>query len=135
MNRPCLLLLVALVGAACSSAENASGQKAQLTGVARYYGFDIERITGLLEQEIDEYGCRFEISKQDFDRAVLSRAPAQAYNPNDVRAKVVFGSKTIYIDKSGVARKPGGPEFLVDKAAFVKALVAKENCDGAPSGS
>lgn len=119
---------MALLVFACVPADNASSQRAQPVGTVRYYGFDIQRITGLLEREIDQYGCPFEIARSDFDRVILGRAD-QAYNPNDVRAKVVFGTETIYIDRFGVARRVGGEDFSIDKAAFAKALTATGTCN------
>jgi hypothetical protein len=110
--------------------ENASSQAAsENVGRVRYYGFDVQRITGLLEEEMERYGCSFEITREAFNRAALSeRSAAQPYNSKDVRAKIVFGSETVFIDRFGAARRVGGEEFSVDKELFAASLVAAGPC-------
>lgn len=133
MKRSSLLGLWALM-AACNPQDDASGQVADV-GRVSYYGFDVQRITGLLEQEIDSYGCPFEISRRDFDRAIVPLS-GEAYNPRDVRAKVVFGADVFYIDRFGVGKAPNGDAFAVDRTAFVNALVSTGSCDrGTAAGS
>jgi hypothetical protein len=110
--------------------ENASSQAAsESVGRVRYYGFDVQRITGLLEEEMERYGCPFEIAREAFNRAARSeRSAAQPYNSKDVRAKIVFGSETVFIDRFGVARRVGGEEFSIDKDLFAASLVAAGPC-------
>jgi hypothetical protein len=133
MKRSSLLGLWALL-VACNPQGDASGQATD-AGRVSYYGFDVQRITGLLEQEIDDYGCPFEISRSDFDRTIVPLSDDQVYNPSDVRAKVVFGADVFYIDRSGVGKSPNGDAFAVDKTAFASALVSTGSCDrGAPAG-
>jgi len=110
--------------------EDASSQ-APSANVGRvwYYPFARERITGLHEEEIDRYGCPFEVARDAFDRAVSSRRPdTPSYDSRDVRAKVVFGSETVFIDRFGAARRVGGEEFFVDTELFAAALVAAGSC-------
>jgi hypothetical protein len=98
-------------------------------GRVSYYGFDVQRITGLLEEEIDDYGCPFEISRSNFDRTIVPLSGNQTYNSRDVRAKVVFGVDVFYIDRFGVGKASNGSAFAVDKTAFVSALVSAGSCD------
>jgi hypothetical protein len=130
MSRLNALLPLVLLFTACMPSENASSQAAsESVGRVWYYGFDVQRITGLLEEEIERYGCPFEIARAAFDHAAESeRAAAQPYNSRDVRAKIVFGSETVFIDRFGAARRVGGEEFLVDKKLFVDSLVAAGPC-------
>jgi hypothetical protein len=127
MKRSYLLGLWTLL-VACNPQGDASGQGTDV-GRVSYYGFDVQRITGLLEQEIDDYGCPFEISRSKFDRAIVPLSGDQAYNARDVRAKVAFGAEVFYIDRFGVGKTPNGDTFAVDKAAFVGGLVSTGSCD------
>jgi hypothetical protein len=127
MNRTSLLPLLLLL-AACVPSENVSSQAVEI-GRVNYFDFDIDRITGILEENMGDHGCLYEISRSVFDRSVLPEQPArERYDPRDVRAKIVFGSETVFIDRFGAARGNGGREFLIDKKLFASSLVAVGPC-------
>ena len=116
MNTFRALIPLVLLVTACVAGEHASSQAvAASVGRVWYYSFERQRITGLLEEEIERYGCPFEITKEAFDRATASERSEAPYNPQDVRARIIFDSETIFIDRFGLARRIGGEEFLVDK--------------------
>jgi hypothetical protein len=125
---PLIALLLMLV--ACVPSETVSSQAADEIGRVNYFDFEIDRITGILEEEMGNYGCLYEISRSAFDRSVLPEQPAgERYDSRDVRAKVVFSSRTIYIDRRGIAKAVGGEEFSIRKDVFVSALTAIGRCD------
>jgi len=110
-------------------ADHAVSQQTADRGIVFYYDFSIQRVTGLHEHEIETYGCRFEIRREDFERAILQPREGQlTYRSRDVRAKIVFGDETIYVDSFGVASGSGGGMFAIDKSRFTQALTPVGVC-------
>ncbi|MEI2456429.1 hypothetical protein [Lysobacter firmicutimachus] len=101
-------------------------------GTVYFFGFDVPRITGIPEQEMEKYGCKFKIKESDLLAAMaLSQPdPLPNYNALDVRAKISFPNGALYIDHQGVMSWDG--KFsLIDKAKFSKALTEPEPCSQA----
>lgn len=82
-----------------------------------YFGFEIQRIAGIPEQQIEEYGCRYVTSKSKFLK-LLSISHSQNdlhYEKLDIRAKVIFlAGASYYIDRDGIVRS-GDQYFVIDK--------------------
>lgn len=115
------IALLSVLGAAQASDE----QQMKPTGPdARiyYFGFEIKRITGIPEAQIDAYGCLYK-GNSDQLRQLLTAAPPSKvdYQPFDVRAKIILAQDVWYIDSNGVA-KLGGKAVAIDKALFVGLL-------------
>ena len=45
-------------------------------GIVYYIGFEVELITGIPEHQIEEYGCLYKISREDFEKSLLADAEA-----------------------------------------------------------
>jgi hypothetical protein len=88
-----------------------------------YFGFEIERITGLHEAEIQQHGCEYTIDRDAFYNLLLPAQDEDAvkYNESDVRAKVELGNSIYFVDRQGVVRTPKGPA-IINKTEFVKSL-------------
>lgn len=99
--------------------SDSSGQ-----GVVYYFGFEIPRITGIPEEQIQDYGCVYGIDQGQFT-AVLHKAEAQdklRYKKSDVRAKVVLPDGSEYfVNGEGVVRW-NDSWFILDKKRFVGLL-------------
>lgn len=133
--------IITLVGllylAACSQVNSASQsvqsqaeESSATEAVVYYFGFDIQRITGIPEAQIEDYGCLFKISRLDFNSSLTARdikTGYPAYESSDVRAKVVFQDATYYIDYNGVA-KWNATFFDVDKKKFASHLKPTAQC-------
>ena len=93
-----------------------------------YYGFEIERITGIHEEEIQDIGCHYSSNEEQIG-AALERLDMvdSGYDPLDVRARVEMASKTYFIDRDGVVRQ-GDQYFKLDKESFVRALTLVDDC-------
>jgi hypothetical protein len=76
---------------------------ADMIGKVYFYGFDIQRITGLHENEIEKYGCLYELNKYEFI-SLLRAEPGAKYQKLDIRAKAVFGNDIYFIDREGIVR-------------------------------
>lgn len=91
-------------------------------GVVYYYGFDIERITGITEPMIVEYGDLYYISSTDFLN-YLSPSTSRNYQSNDIRAKICFyRDNCFYVDKDGFVRNKK-KFYILDKIRFEKGLL------------
>lgn len=93
------------------------------TGVVYYFGFDIERITGIPEHQIEQYGCRYTIQKGRFI-SLLKSAPKlkNKYDPRDIRARISFGKGVDYfVNREGIVRYRN-KYFVLDKTEFVHLL-------------
>lgn len=96
--------------------------------VVYFYGFRVERITGIHEGEIEKLGCLYSIRKRSFLKSVIPGAPSGHYQPRDVRAKVIFGPHDIYfVDRFGNGRH-GAEEFVVDRKMFAASLSQTKPC-------
>lgn len=88
--------------------------------IVYFYGFSIERITGLHENEIEKYGDLFIMTKDSFDRSRLvlpNQKNDLKYNGLDIRGKVIFRNEEYFIDRSGVFKGPRGIG-KIDKFVF-----------------
>lgn len=127
----CIAVLLTACSGFGSEAEAEQSMTTQTDhGRVYYYAFDIERITGLHESEIEQYGSQFCIGRHDFEQSMLT-APERVnnlqYNKLDVRAKVVFPDKQYFIDHAGVVS--GGQEYiLLDKGKFIGYLKPVRKC-------
>lgn len=93
-----------------------------------YYGFGIERITGIHEEEIDELGCKYTISKKQFLSMLSDTKDHRPYQPLDVRANVIFSpTEHYFIDRSGTVHARDR-EFTIDKKIFAQALKQQGEC-------
>lgn len=99
-------------------------------GLVYYFGFEIERITGIPEHQMEEYGCLYKISREDFEKSLLTDIGTTKnlqYNKLDVRAKVLFAKKHYFIDHSGVV-STGTGHVSLDKKKFVSHLTPIQKC-------
>ena len=99
-------------------------------GLVYYFGFEIERITGIPEHQMEEYGCLYKISREDFEKSLLADTEATKnlrYNKLDVRAKVVFAKKYYFVDRTGVV-STGTGYALLDKKNFTSHLTLIRKC-------
>ncbi len=80
------------------------------------FGFSIPRYTGILEENIEQQGCRVTLDA-DFFRQSLKPYPEgqTSYERRDVRAKMHLeeGTEPVFIDRFGVARQ-GDQYFKVN---------------------
>ena len=89
-----------------------------------YFGFEIERITGIPEKQISDYGCAYLVDRKSFLRLLSTptRLGAQNYDETDVRAVIRFADSTLYfVDYQGVVRT-GRKIYLLEKSDFVAIL-------------
>jgi len=97
-------------------------------GTASYFGFEIERMTGIPEQQMSEYGCLYHIDKPSF-LAILKKASSgevSSYNKSNVRARIDFPGMAIYfVDYQGIVRN-GGDFYVVDRSKFASLLHLKK---------
>jgi len=102
-----------------------------VVGVVYYFDFDVERITGIPESQIDEYGCMFNIKYDDFKKSLLSDKDVSdylIYNANDVRAMISFGSEIYYVDREGIVKLQDKKYSILNKEKLVKILYNKTKC-------
>jgi len=123
-------ILVAEV--ACGKISAEAKHVRQSVGTVYYYGFEIERITGIPEAQIAELGCAYEIDKESFLKMLKQPRgrPPFGYDSSDVRAKISFSKQEIYfVEYQGVVRGSENAR-LIDKSEFVSALkrVASKRC-------
>jgi len=88
-----------------------------------FFGFDIQRITGIPEADIASSGCAYIADARRLTTLLaLSPASSRAYESRDVRAKVIgLEGVDFYVDASGVA-KVGARTVDIDKTAFSQLL-------------
>lgn len=113
----------AMVAACSGNSSNATPELPMDRGTAYYFAFEIERITGIPEHQIEEYGCVYTVDRQAFLGLLRKPEPGQPlhYDKADVRAKITFREAEYFINRGGVARA-GNEFFLLDKGRFVALL-------------
>lgn len=87
------------------------------------YSFGIDRISGLAEGDLGEYGCRAFISEKKFlDMLKGVQTVGQKYDSMDVRAKFSLDDGRVYfVDRQGFVRE-GKSYFSVDTKWLEQAL-------------
>lgn len=119
----CIVVLSALIS--CGSSADADAEKA----IVYFYGFDIERITGIHEEEIEELGCLHTANSQDMKRALVTLDESTAnYERRDIRAKIEMHGKSYFVDREGVARQ-GDQYFQMDKTKFLESIEPAGPCE------
>jgi hypothetical protein len=106
-----------------SIAEAAMGGE---EGVAYYFDFNVPRMVGIPESQMESYGCTYAVSKEDVERLIRTSPPSSsgAYESKDVRVKMEFkDGHTYYVDSSGVIRD-GARYFSGDKEGIAKVIVS-----------
>ena len=103
----------------------------QTEGRVYYFDFDIQRITGIPEHQIEQYGCLYMINKIEFEKLIVENQEGRIkYNKNDIRGKVVFsGNDPYFISVGGVVRQ--GVNFsTIRKKDFVDLLspIKEQKC-------
>lgn len=97
--------------------------------VIYYYGFEIERITGIHEEEIEKLGCVYSAGSDSIESALTRADKGDArYDRRDVRAKIEMHGKSYFVDRDGVTRQ-GDQYFQLDKALFVEAIELVALCE------
>lgn len=98
----------------------------QETSNVYYFDFAVDRVAGIPEHQIEEYGCLYSMNRHDFLESLNKPDNAtEEYNPLNVRAKLKFGEEIYFVDYAGVVK---GRQQSVDKDAFRKALVVVGRC-------
>ena len=128
-------LCLSLFLLACAQAGAGPGIKQTIPlqsdqGLVYYFGFEIQRITGIPEHQMEDHGCLYKISREDFEKSLLTDTEATKnlqYEKLDVRAKVVFADKYYFISRAGVVNTGKG-YVLLDKKKFVSHLVPIKKC-------
>ena len=93
-------------------------------GLAYYYDFKKERITGLHEDEIEHYGIEYSINSHKFLKLLEKKDNGQQeYDHLNVRAKVLLPKQEFFIDYEGNIRA-GIEYYRIDRDAFVKLLLS-----------
>jgi predicted nucleic-acid-binding protein len=96
-----------------------------------YFGFEIERITGIHEEQIVQEGCAYVIPERVFLRLLRPNGDVKnRYRKRDVRALVTLSDATKYfVDHSGFVRS-GANFYEIDKTSFGQSLsfVKKGKC-------
>lgn len=94
-----------------------------IEGTVYYFEFEIERIAGIPEQQMEEYSCVYTISRQKFIPLLREDVSlGKKYNRSDVRAKVVFKDEEPYfVSREGIVRH-GSKFFMLSKQDFVSRL-------------
>lgn len=119
-------ILAILLTASCVNADDDAGVNSV---DVYYYGFEIERITGIHEEEIQELGCRYSSSEEQIGAALAQLDGADTgYDPLDVRARIEMAGKTYFVDRDGIVRE-GDRYFELDKDSFVRALTLIGDCN------
>lgn len=128
-----LVWAIALTTAACSAGAQQVHDvaKPRFGCLVYHYGFNVERITGIPEEQIEQYGCRYRVPEPQF--LSLLRGPNSAwrddYEPRNVRAKVVCGEgrDVHYIDRDGRVRVRDR-YFTISRDELVRILPEPESC-------
>lgn len=128
-----IVLYIALLMAACGQSTGPAkaapaGTVEPTMGTAYFFGFDAERITGIPEEQIEEYGCLFEVRRDDFLKSLLPNSVGSGeYNRYDVRAKVLLVKTVYFVDHAGIVAQ-GKDRFLIDKKLFQSVLKPLGKC-------
>lgn len=123
MKSLCIVVLSMLLS--CSSSADVDPEKA----IVYFYGFEIERITIIHEEEIEELGCLHTANSQDMERALVKvDANDVNYERRDIRAKIEMSGKSYFVDREGVTRQ-GDHYFQLDKARFLESIEPAGPCE------
>jgi hypothetical protein len=123
LNRFVWLVVVCLGIASAAFAENAAHVASDKVQVS-YFDFDIQRLTGIPESEMWDYGCHYLVDRQPvldlLGHAVV--ASAEVYEAKDIRAEIhLQHNHAVFISRTGIARD--GQKYLtIDKLAFAALL-------------
>lgn len=124
MRSPTWLILVIVLSAfPAVSVANGQAQFTANRATVYYFGFDIERITGIPEHQIDKYGCRYTIERNKFI-SLLANAPAMRskYDQRDIRAHIsISADEQYFVNREGIVRF-GERYFILEKTDFVNLL-------------
>jgi hypothetical protein len=127
----CLSLFLVACAQAGDSAEMKQATPLQTDqGLVYYFGFEIQRITGIPEHQMEDHGCLYKISREDFEKSLLTDNESTKnlhYEKLDVRAKIIFSDRHYYISRAGVVNTGKG-YVLLDKKKFVDHLVSLKKC-------
>lgn len=97
--------------------------------VIYYYGFEIERISGIHEEEIEELGCAYSADSGSIEGALTKLdSDNVAYDRRDVRAKITMRGESFFVDRDGIVRQ-GDNHFQLDKARFVASITLIGLCE------
>jgi len=112
----------------CSIANIETTKEGVLVDVY-HYGFDIDRITGILEGEIEVLGCKYKINISEFKKVLnLVEIKNNRYNEFDVRSKVIFGQELYFIDREGFVKESSGGFYFLNKETFEGLLIFSSKC-------
>jgi len=106
-------------------------------GIVYYFGFDIRRIYGIQEADIEKYGCKYKINRNDFFKSLLPYSKFSShlrYQSLDIRAKVIFANTIFFIDRRGIV-KLDEEYMLLDKKNFISSLtLIPSDCGSSRTG-
>jgi len=111
--------ILALTGCRANSDSGTS-----IRGTVYYFSFEVQRMVGIPEAQIEEYGCKYYIAKDQFHRALREMGFQNGgYEAGNVRAKILFEAEEPYfIDAQGFVRH--GKEYgKADKKLFAASLL------------
>jgi hypothetical protein len=128
-------LSILLFLSACAHAGNGVDTKQTMSlqadeGLVYYFGFEIQRIAGIPEHQMEEHGCLYKISRKDFEKSLLTDKESIRnlhYEKLDVRAKIIFPDRYYFVSRAGVVNTGNG-YVLLDKKKFVDHLVSLKKC-------
>lgn len=96
--------------------------------VIYYFGFEIDRITGIPEDQIQDYGCLYDADKEDIISSLTTYHDSnEKYDQFDVRAKILIDNDIYFVDYKGVVKKDNNL-FKIDKDKFVRSLILVGDC-------
>ncbi|MDR3324039.1 MAG: lysophospholipase [Zoogloeaceae bacterium] len=102
-----------------------AADETETRGIAYYFGFEIERATGIPEAQMEQYGCRYTLTRKDFLVSLTEDKTAtydQTRGRFNVRAKVMFpGEAPWFISYDGLGRQEAR-FFIADKQKFRASL-------------
>ena len=120
-----VIVLLSYVFVACGSHADSEPQDA----VIYFYGFEVERITGIHEEEIEELGCAFSAESKAIASALKAVESGNSdYDRRDVRAKIEMLGRSYFVDRTGAVRQ-GDNYFELDKVQFVASLTQVGTCE------
>jgi len=94
-----------------------------------YFGFDIERITGIHESQIEELGCHYKATKKKMEESLTLLDDEKVdYEPLNVRAEIRMGGRSYFVDRDGNVRQ-GSSYYLLDKEMFVSSITLATPCN------
>ena len=93
------------------------------------YGFEIQRITGIHEEEIEKLGCPYAALSKDLEKTLTKIDPNESeYERRDVRAKIEMRGKVYFVDRFGFVRQ-GNDHFTMDKVRFIASITPAGPCE------